>query len=70
MKDRNAFNYRSEGSDEALIEEYELARSRRIPWPRLCGVHCTALGSPSSRSGSGSPSTSTRRSGDPAHTLV
>jgi hypothetical protein len=29
-----------------LLEEYELARQRRILRPRFCGIHCTALGAP------------------------
>jgi hypothetical protein len=29
-----------------LIDEYELARTRRILRPRFCGIHCTALGEP------------------------
>jgi 5-methylthioadenosine/S-adenosylhomocysteine deaminase len=47
MKDRKAFIYHlSEGTDPALIGEYELARGRRILRPRFCGIHCTALGEP------------------------
>jgi hypothetical protein len=47
MKDRNAFIYHlSEGTDPVLIEEYELARARKILRPRFCGTHCAALGEP------------------------
>jgi hypothetical protein len=47
MKNGNAFVYHlSEGTDPVLIDEYELARSRRILRPRFCGIHCTALGEP------------------------
>jgi 5-methylthioadenosine/S-adenosylhomocysteine deaminase len=47
MKDGNAFIYHlSEGTDPVLIDEYELARTRRILRPRFCGIHCTALGEP------------------------
>jgi 5-methylthioadenosine/S-adenosylhomocysteine deaminase len=47
MKDHNAFIYHlSEGTDPVLIEEYELARARKILRPRFCGIHCAALGEP------------------------
>jgi 5-methylthioadenosine/S-adenosylhomocysteine deaminase len=47
MKDRDAFIYHlSEGTDPVLIDEYELARTRRILRPRFCGIHCTALEEP------------------------
>jgi len=42
-----AFIYHlSEGTDLALIKEYELARSERMLHPLFCGIHCTALGAP------------------------
>ena len=47
MKAGSAFIYHlSEGTDPALIEEYELARARKLLRPRFCGIHCTALGAP------------------------
>ena len=50
MKDRNALIYHlSEGTDPVLIDNYELARTRRILRPRFCGIHCTALGEPQFR---------------------
>jgi 5-methylthioadenosine/S-adenosylhomocysteine deaminase len=47
MEDGSAFIYHlSEGTEPVLLEEYELARQRRILRPRFCGIHCTALGAP------------------------
>jgi hypothetical protein len=47
MEAGNAFIYHlSEGTEPVLLEEYELARKRKILPPRFCGIHCTALGEP------------------------
>jgi 5-methylthioadenosine/S-adenosylhomocysteine deaminase len=47
MKAKNAFIYHlSEGTDPALIKEYNLARTEKILRPRFCAIHCTALGAP------------------------
>src|SRR3954454_10352746 len=47
MKAGSAFLYHlSEGTDEKLIGEYRLARTRKVLRPRFCGIHCTALREP------------------------
>jgi hypothetical protein len=45
LKAGNAFIYHlSEGTAPKLIDEYKLARKRKVLRPRFCGIHCTALG--------------------------
>jgi 5-methylthioadenosine/S-adenosylhomocysteine deaminase len=42
-----AFVYHlSEGTDPALVDEYDELRTEQLVRPKLCGIHCTALDKP------------------------